>query len=337
MKNLKNIIAIALLAISITAFNGCSKDQIVVPSSSATDNSNSGNGSSSGNNGGNTSTGQEVGQQGEITLYKVNGDNIEKIKDYKVSGKDLEYQNDIAKHNEIWDLVKKIVPKNQRDKMGEFLIYNGSVTGSAGFVAEIKKDLSSWVMGIAINYAYEGGFNAGGEVAYTIIHEFGHILTLEKSQVDASITQANCKNYFPGEGCAKENSYINELHSKFWKDIWSEYQTAQNDQNSQQQFYQKYKDRYVTQYASTNPGEDIAEVFATFVTRKDKPNGTTIAEKKILLMYDRSELIDFRNHIRTNLKLRGKGNSVAFELPEPGKWKKANTIGNPFKTKCRRH
>lgn len=334
MKNYKNILAIIFLAISIVAFNACSKDQVIVPASSTGNTNSGGGGTSSGNTG---STGQEVGQNGEITLYKVNGDNIEKIKDYKVTGVDLEYQKDVAKHNQIWDLVKKVVPKNQRDKMGQFVIYSGQKAGSAGFVAEIKADLSSWIMGIAIDSAFDGGFNAGGELAYTIIHEFGHILTLEKSQVDSSITQENCTNYFPGEGCAQENSYINELHNKYWKDIWSEYKAAQADQNAQQSFYDKYKDRYVTQYASTNPGEDIAEVFATFVTRKDKPSGNTIAEKKILLMYNRSELIEFRDHIRKNLKLRGKGNSVAFKLPEPGKWKQANTFGNPFKTKCRRH
>ena len=330
MRNFKNIFLVVLLAISISVFNACSKDEIVIPSSSVIDNTNSG----SGTNGDSSGNSQDEGNQGEITLYKVEGDNITKIKDYKVSGVNLEYQKDLAKHNQIWDLVKKIVPKNQRDKMGEFLIYNGEVTGSAGFVSQIKQDLSSWVMGIAINYAYEGGFNAGGELAYTIIHEFGHILTLEKSQVDASITQANCKNYFPGEGCAKDNSYINELYSNYWKDIWSEYEQAQNDQNSQQQFYTKHSERFVTQYASTNPGEDIAEVFATFVTKKEKPKGSTIADKKILLMYNRTELVDFRNHIRTNLQLRGIGNTLAFELPEPGKWKQAKTIGNPYKTKC---
>ena len=227
------------------------------------------------------------------------------------------------------------MPLNQREKMGEFLIYNGTTSGSAGFVVEIKKDLSSWKMGVAINYAYEGGFNTRGELAYTIIHEFGHILTLHKDQVDASVTQGNCTNYYPGEGCARSNSYINELYQSFWKDIQAEYQTAQTNQSTQQVFYDKYKDRFVTQYASTNPGEDIAEVFATFVTKKDKPVGTTIAEKKILLMYNRSELVAFRNHIRQNLQLRGRGASASFVLPKAGEWKQANTFGNPYKTKCR--
>lgn len=329
MKKIKRLIIPLFIVLSILVINSCSNDDtIVIPSN--------GTGNSNGSNSGNSGTGsQEQGSDGEITLYKIDGDNISKIKDYKVTGQDLEYQKDVAKHNQIWDLVKKIVPLNQRKKMGEFLIYNGSVSESAGFVVQLKKDLSSWKMGIAINYAYQGGFNTGGEVSYTIIHEFGHVLTLNDTQLNAAINAENCKNYFPGEGCARDNSYINELHGQYWKDIWEEFQTAKKDQESQQKFYSKYQERFVTQYASTNPPEDIAEVFATFITRKEKPAGNSIAEKKILLMYEKSELLEFRNHIRKNLQLRAKGKAYAFELPEPGKWKQANTFGNPHKTKCR--
>ncbi|MDE1206719.1 hypothetical protein [Tenacibaculum larymnensis] len=54
-------------------------------------------------------------------------------------------------------------------------------------------------------------------------------------------------------------------------------------------------------------------------------------------MYNRKELVNFRNHIRKNLALRKKGDAVAFALPQPGAWKQANSFGNPHKTKCRRH
>lgn len=333
MKNIKRIIIPVLVVLSIFMVNlSCSNDaEIVVPPAEASDQT-----PDSDTDGDSGTTGEAEGDEGEITLYKVTGNDITKVKDYKVTGKNLEYQKDVAKHQEIWSLVKKIVPVEQLKKMSEFLIYNGEVTGSAGFVIEIKRDLSDWRMGIAIDYAYEGGFNAKGELAYTIIHEFGHVLTLNNTQLDAAVTQENCKNYFPGEGCAFKKSYINELHANYWNDIWSEYEEAKKDASAQEEFYQKYKERYVTQYASTNPGEDIAEVFATFTTLKEKPEGKTIAEKKILLMYHRDELVNFRNHIRKNLALRKKGDAVTFELPQPGAWKQANSFGNPHKTKCRR-
>ncbi|MFY0630633.1 MAG: hypothetical protein JXR05_09645 [Flavobacteriaceae bacterium] len=313
---------ILLLIISIS-FVGCSKDDDM---SILTDPV----GDTDGNDGdGNNGGGSQAGTQGEITLYRVNGSDLQKIRDYQVTGQDVAYQNDVTKHQELWGLTKNVVPLANRNKMSEFMIYNGSVTGSAGYVVETKQDLSEWQMGLAINYADDQN-----ELVYTIIHEFGHILTLNDTQVDASISSGACSSYFTGEGCSKNASYINKIFELGWKDVWSEFQQAQNNQADHQAFYEKYRDRFVTNYASTNPGEDIAEVFATFVTRNDKPTGTTIAEKKILLMYDHSELVELRNYIRTNLNVGGRSRSM---LPAPGSWKKANTLGDSKHSHCKLH
>ena len=71
------------------------------------------------------------------------------IKDFDVKGAELSLQQDVQKHMEIWELVKKIVPLSHRSKMSEFLIYAGERTGTAGFVVETNADLSKWKMGIA--------------------------------------------------------------------------------------------------------------------------------------------------------------------------------------------
>lgn len=318
MRNL-NRWAILVLIISIS-FIGCNKDDDMSMFTDSVGDNGGGNGD--GNNGG-----SQTGTQGEITLYRITGNDLQKIRDYNVSGQDLAYQQNVAKHQELWGLTKNVVPSAHRVKMSEFMIYNGSVTGSAGYVVEKKEDLSEWQMGLAINYADDQN-----ELVYTIIHEFGHILTLNDTQVDASISSGGCNNYFTGEGCSKQASYINKLYELGWKDVWSEFQQAQNNQSDHQAFYEKYRDRFVTNYAATNPGEDIAEVFATFVTRNDKPAGNTIAEKKILLMYDHNELVELRDYIRTNLNVSGRGRSI---LPVPGSWKKATTLGDPKHAHCR--
>jgi len=216
--------------------------------------------------------------------------------------------------------------------MSQFMIFAGESNGTAGYVYNTTVDLSKWGMGIAIDFAYEGGFNAGGELAYTIIHEFGHILTLENRQVDASISESDCKNYFVGEGCAKAEAYINKTYQKGWADIWDEFLKVQEkeSESASEEFYTKYEERFVTGYASTNPGEDIAEVFATFVTRNGGVNGSSIAEQKIQIMYDHPELIELRNYIRGNTA-NEKGRSY---LPIAGAWKKATTFGNPKQTHC---
>ena len=330
MRKLKHLLAIAILIVSISLFNSCSKDD------SFNNDFNSGFVDSTGNSSGDTNSGNDnsdngnnnpSGEEGEITLYRVQGESIVKITDYNVTGQDLNYQQDTQKHQELWDLVKKVMPASYRTKMSEFLIYNGDVSGSAGFVFETASDLSKWRMGIAINYADDQQ-----ELTYTVIHEFGHILTLNNDQVNASISQNSCSTYFTGEGCSKTASYINKLQSQYWVDIWSEFQTAQNSQTGMQQFYNANSNRFVTQYAATNPGEDIAEVFATFITRNGGVNGNSIAEQKIQLMYNHSELVSLRNYIRGNLGGATKnGRSL---LPSPGSWKQANTFGNPKKSHC---
>jgi hypothetical protein len=108
------------------------------------------------------------------------------------------------------------------------------------------------------------------------------------------------------DGCAKTNSYINLFYQKFWADIisdWDEIQYIEDDEEFYEQsdlFYEKFQDRFVSIYSSTNIDEDIAESWTTFVL-KDKPTGETISEQKILFFYDFSELVNIREHIRKGL------------------------------------
>lgn len=286
---------LALLIVSL-AFNGCNKDDDDIIGNQQQ--SNDGNS----NNGGNDSSNQQSNStSGEITLYRVNGDNIEKIRDYNVTGKDLEYQKDVAKHQEMWGLVKKIVPPSHRKFLGEFMVFNGKKNGDGGYAVHINDDLVSWTVGLAIDVAQDDV----SSLEYIAIHEFGHVLTLNNTQIDPNISESACSNYYPREGCTNKESYINKLYQGYWADIWSDYMEI----GGGGAFYTKYKDRFVSEYASTIPGEDIAEVFASFVY-EDKPSGsTTKAQEKILLMHDSNELTEIRKYIRGKLSLRTKSNS----------------------------
>lgn len=245
-------------------------------------------------------TGTSSGDQGEITLYSVANQSLTKVKDFEVTGAYLTLQNDTEKHDAIWEMVKKVIPESNMDKISEFLIYAGATTETLGFVIQTNDDLSKWKYAIAIDLAYESGtLNGDGELLHTIIHEFGHVVTLNNDQVDASIDESSCTNFFVGEGCAKSNAYINLLQTKYWDDIWDEYNNIGSEE-AQNSFFTKYQDRFVTDYAATNPGEDIAEVFAAFVQRAGGVNGTSIAEQKIQLMYDETELTNLRTFIRSS-------------------------------------
>jgi hypothetical protein len=64
--------------------------------------------------------------------------------------------------------------------------------------------------------------------------------------------------------------------------------------------YEGNESNFITDYAATNPGEDIAESFTYFVL-KVKPVGNTIADQKLNFFYNYSELDILRKQIRSRL------------------------------------
>ncbi len=311
-KKLRLLFVVLLSFMTLSTFNACEKDdENIEPKKEETPKKEE---KPKGEN-------NEEGE-GDISEYSVNGRKITKTKDYTVTGDLLKLQKDTKQHTEVWELVSKVVPDNFTKFFNEYVVFAGEKNGTAGYVSQTTSDLTQWVIGIAIDFAYEGGFNKDGELAYTIIHEFGHVVTLNNTQVDSKIAEKDSKTFFTGEGAVRKNSYINTIFQKFWKDVYKEFQAVGDDETKSEAFYEKYKDRFVTKYASTNPGEDIAEIFTHFVI-KDKPTGNTIANKKVKLFYEYPDLIKLRNHIRKSLKIGTKSKS-AMNVKV---WKRGATIG----------
>lgn len=297
MKITKNLIVLIVLVSLIASFQSCKKDDTLVKPEEVVDT----NGNSSEEPGTDENNTETSESDGGITMYRVDGDNLIKEKDYAVTGKELEFQKDTEKHQEIWALTKKIIPLKYRNKMSHFLIFVEYEAGVAGYLKPKNDQLSKWEMGINIDVAYDGTvFNKDGDLAYTIIHEFGHLIAENDDQVDASVPQSSCKNYYT-EGCLRDDSYFNQFFTKFWTNIHDEFLKLDPDyQDETVAFYEKYQNQFVTWYSANNPGEDIAEVFATFVTSKGGVNGNTIAHQKIQFMYDQPELVKLRNDIQSH-------------------------------------
>ncbi len=250
--------------------------------------------------------------EGALTLYRVDGDNINKTKDYNVPNNLQSYQQDYSRHIKMWEYVTKLFPIQDRTMVAEFEVFHGN-NEVLGYVMPVQDgDLSRWRLGLAIEVVTDlEKIDLNADFAYTIIHEMAHILTLNHLQLNADISEAACNTFHIGEGCANANSYLYEIYNLGWTDIIGEHR-AINDDVAAQQFYEKYKDRFVTDYASTNPAEDIAEVFSVFVVSDNPPTGNTIADQKINAMYGRPELVSLRNTIRQQAIVRAM---------IPGQWK----------------
>lgn len=252
-----------------------------------------------------------------LVTYQIRDDELSAPHFNPGSGDFSDLRNDTDTQHKIWDYFRALIPAAQRMMLSEYVISTDGQGGLLAAVGQTEDDPNRWLLEVdiadSVNYY---------ELTYTLIHEFGHLLTLGPDQVPPSIAVfnnpndnhvylkevSNCITYFPGEGCSNPGSYIDDFYNQFWTDIyeeWNKINYEENDEtyyNKLDDFYYKYQDRFVTNYAVTNPEEDIAESWAFFVLGQ-KPEGNSIAEQKRLFFYQYPELVDLRDTIRENVCL----------------------------------
>lgn len=232
----------------------------------------------------------------KITSYKVINGNVNFKFNEEVS------KEDMNKYKLMWERSKKIIPKSYINRITEFEIMTDGKDEMLAYVHSPNNKNKKWTLAIDIEDAFnKKGKLIGKDLDETIIHEFAHILSLNDNQVIPE--EIKSVNYITDEGTTKKDSYLNLFYKKFWADIFEEFKTYSEDEENEEaliEFYDKYKNRFVSDYAATNPEEDIAESFKEFIV-SDKPKGNSIAKKKILFFYDFSELVKLREEIRKSL------------------------------------
>lgn len=250
-----------------------------------------------------------------LVTYLVEGDKIFSPQYEDVSAELQEAQNDAALHQQVWSYFTALIPVDQREVIREYSIITDGQDGSLAAVTQTWDDPNHWALEVDIADSREY-YN----LTFTLVHEFGHLLTLGPEQVPPSIPVftnpedddlyfeevSQCPQYFPGEGCANPDSYINAFFNRFWADIHEEWNDINLEEDEDtyyirlDEFYYKYEDHFLTDYAATNPEEDIAESWSFFVLAP-KPAGDIIAEQKILFFYEYPELVQLRAQILNNL------------------------------------
>jgi len=222
-----------------------------------------------------------------------------------------DYQEDRATHEEIWSLFKSLIPDERREIVSGFGIFTDGKYNYLASVNQAEKNPYKWELNVDITDATQKTV-----LTFTLLHEYGHLLTLNRDQVEVSVPIYHnpysddvyqeevdaCPQYFPGEGCSNPGSYINQFFDRFWPDIYAEWQVIDEESdedtryNMLDDFYDTYQDQFLTDYAPTSPAEDIAESFVFFIL-EPKPELTSIANEKIRFFYEYPELIELRTQI----------------------------------------
>lgn len=258
---------------------------------------------------------EELQPESQLVLYRVTGEQLSDPMFETIPVGLKAQQDDLATQQQIWNYFAALIPRDQRGMISHYSVLTDGKNNLLAAVAQTYQDPSQWVLEVDIADASDTA-----NLTFTMIHEFGHLLTLNSGQVPPSVAvfenphdqniysqELNaCPNYFTGEGCSHPNSYINHFYQRFWSDIydeWNEINKIQDERDyyeKMSQFYFNYEDRFVSEYATANPVEDIAESWTYFVLAP-KPTGSTIADQKVLFFYEHPELVVLRAQILNRL------------------------------------
>ncbi|MFZ2593623.1 MAG: hypothetical protein WAX38_02500 [Minisyncoccia bacterium] len=188
---------------------------------------------------------------------------------------------DDQKYRDIWNSIKNMSPDALSNTYIEtYEVFNEPNDDTLAFVDD-EDGNGQWRIGINL-----AGYTSSTEAENktTIIHELGHIISLNTSQVNPEVE--NCPNLKLQEGCANATAAINA----FWHTYWKGLSNPAFDEST-----------FVTEYATTDVTEDFAETFAFFVLGKESSLGDTIKDQKIRLFYSFPELVAIREEMREAL------------------------------------
>lgn len=262
-----------------------------------------------------------------LVEYDVSGDVLSNPrKGNPQSPEDEAFLNDQEKHRQLWEYFTSLFPVEFRSQVNEFALFSDGRSGTYAAVYQDESDPAKWTLALDYQDSFEGNEFNRKELPYTLIHEFGHLLTLNKTQIDlqpftfqvpAGKTQeqvldeaaASCApRYYLQEGCTKENSTINQFYQRFWTGIIDEKNQIEEIEDEEQyaiqsqNFYEKYQDQFVTDYATTNVAEDIAESWTAFILKERPQNPQTIADQKVAFFYEYPTLVNLQQYIRARLR-----------------------------------
>jgi hypothetical protein len=243
-------------------------------------------------------------------------------------GQKLEYAAGKVGANDrlLWGQVTKVIPRPQSDRlMSGFWVFRKK-----------KDDTLAYVQGNEEDNKFRMGINEPNHLStdtreqfLTVSHEFMHMIVMDQLLGDASETagpqdaksrkisvravletlfgedeeeeekptqeaeaeapEIPCTGVRDDDGCYPKGSIYAEFVKKFW---------TKNDLENHQteDFYERNKSRYVTEYATSSPHEDISESFSYWVIAEGK--GKTVADAKQRFFGRFPQLVALKDHIR---------------------------------------
>ncbi len=211
-----------------------------------------------------------TGSEG-ITLlasYTVDNEGERLYSEQEISDTVLEY------HSNLWFSFSWLIPEQYRKEINQFEVFESGDT--LAYVSLQDRRGKYWTLGMN-----NEDIELASETLVTYLHEYGHFLSLNQSQINFRMPEGRCKSlYLKDSGCFYEGAYLSDFYKLFWET------GGQGD----------WEDFYVSKYAMYSPEEDFSESFAHFVLTKT-PTGRNVMEQKLLFFYEYEEFVQLRTEI----------------------------------------
>jgi len=234
----------------------------------------------------------------DLAAYPVDGEELGEMEDLWVPKDYRAFKEDQAAHLRIWNYFISVIPADVRKRVDRLIIFTDGPLNKLAYVKPTNDDSQNWTIAFDIADADYPPY-----LTETLVHEVGHLITLDAEQVAfGDNNPLTCDNFLLYEGCSSEDSYINQFYQRYWPDITKEWSLIDNAKDGGeyyvmiQNFYRRHSYEFVSTYAVTNPAEDIAESWMTFVLNP-QPDDNNIADEKVLFFYDYPELVKYRQQI----------------------------------------
>lgn len=200
----------------------------------------------------------------------------------------------------VWDTFKRVVtPAIVTAMVTHFRVGDAPKSDTMAYVYQ-NDNPAHWTL--AVNLAAS---KVDSDLIATLVHEYGHLITLNDKQINAKTT--SCSTLTVEEGCAGDASYLWKFKDQFWSAYTDAPEPTNDDANVASAFYTAHEEDFVSDYAATNVVEDIAESFMTF-TLESRPTGDSTIARKLDFFWQYPEFVMIRERIRgefaTELGLR---------------------------------
>jgi hypothetical protein len=212
-------------------------------------------------------------------VYKISGDNVDTTGATPATAKAV---------TAAWKHFAKLIPAERRTMISTFSLIDKSEQDYDGQVERVDDKNDRWELRL------KPGPDADD---YVVAHEFAHLLTLSQQQLDQQVPEKKCAPHRFWEGCPRPNSFSDQFVRRFWTA-----NLVRQAEADHKKVDRRHPGWFVRDYAATNPGEDLADTFAEFVSNAQQPTGNRVVDQKINMFYDDPDMASLRDQIRANGK-----------------------------------